>query len=252
MKSLYFSAAFLSSLLIFSGCSDSTSTDEKLTQAVTNARQNNWTEVKKISAEVSESNPGTIAPMLLTALAYEKEGDMAKAIDLANQCVKNSPQDFTANYTLGRLYSMDIKRHTEAFSILEKALKLSPGDTNTLILLCNLGVQRNEQATGKYLDQLLAQKKLSRVETGKIHYQKALFLANNDNISDACSSMIQAAACSGKNPELILQAARFIDNSGVNRRNAKLLYNSFIQFCKKQNDCDPAKIAEAEARMAKL
>lgn len=251
MKHLYLPAAFLCSLLIISGCSDGDSADEKLTQAVTYARQGNWIETKKISLELSEDHPEIVAPMLLQALAFEQEGDLIKAIDLANQCAKNYPEDFTAQYTLGRLYSKDIKRHTEAFSILEKVFKLNPSDTNTLILLCNLGVRRNEPATGKYLDKLL-QKKLPRKEIGKLHYLKAIFLANNGDMNSACSSMIQAATNSSDNPELILQAARFIDHSNLNSRNAKLLYNTFILSCKKLPNPDLAKIAEAESRIAKL
>lgn len=154
MKKTSFISTVALTVLFFCGCTESDSADRKMKSAFSQAQQGNWSEASSNAAELAAEYPGAVAPQLLQALAYEKNGDLAKATDLARQCAVNAPGDFTAQYTLGRLYSLDPHRQTEAFSALEQALQLCPGDTNTLVLLCNIGVTGNYPETEKYLNYL--------------------------------------------------------------------------------------------------
>ena len=154
MKLIRLFSAILPLMIIFSGCQDNNSTDEKLNQAFNHARNGDWKSAEKIAAEISEAYPQAIQPMLIQALAYEQKGELDKAIDLARHAADAATKDFTAQYTYGRLCASVPLRQAEAFSVLENALKLNPEDTNTLVLLCSIGVQRNEPSTDKYLSLL--------------------------------------------------------------------------------------------------
>ena len=251
MRSTILSSAVLASALCLCACSNRDSADEKLNQAVNQAKQGSWQEAGKKAAALSTAHPNTTAPLLLQALAYEKAGDMDKAIDLAIKCAKMTQDDFTCLYTLGRLYSMDNQRSGEAFTILEHALALKPADRNTLTILCNLGVKRNEPNTGKYLDQLIQQS--DRDTIGNICYLKALYLENNGKISDAVNSMFESAKYSRNDPALILNAARFIDRQGREYRlKARNLYMIFISIHQRSASPDPELLREAKSRIQKL
>ena len=241
MKKLFLSSAALC-VLILCGCSDSKSVDKQLNQAVSLAKQNKWQEVADKAAELSKEYPQTVAPKLLQVLAYEKAGEMIKAVDLARQCVKMAPNDFTARYTLGRLYAADPNRQADAFTELEKAHSLNPKHNETLVLLCNLGIVRNEPNTGKYINTL--QQNLYPA-AGRILFFKGLHAAANGKITEAVNCIYSAAYKSQKDPLLILEAARFIDNLGTEPRKAKNLYSMFISIYSKESAPDQELLAEA-------
>ena len=251
MKFFALSSAAMTAMLLLCSCSDRDSADKKLNQAVKQARQGEWESVQKSASDLAVDYPKTSAPLLLQALAYEKSGDMFKAIDLATQCAKADPENFTVLYTLGRLYSQDAQRSAEAFTILEHALELKPDDRNTLILLCNLGVTRNEPNTGKYIDMLMKQS--DRESFARIGYLKALFLGNNGKISEAVNYMFEAAKSSRDNPLLILNAARFIDLQGREYRiKARNLYMIFVSIYQRTASPAPELLQEAKIRIQKL
>ncbi len=253
MKFSIFSSAILLSAVMLTGCSEEKSENEQMTHAISLAKNGNWQEAGEIADNLTGNSSTSVAPKLLQIVAYEKSGELDKAADLALQCAKNNPRDFTSQYLLGRLYAMDSKRDGEAFEVLERALQLRPGDINTLILLCNLGVRRNEPNTGKYLEELVTKTKLSNAELAKAYYMRGLYLYKNGDTAMAFSSMDQARnLCRRDNPELLLQIARFVDNAGDRGNEAGYIYRLFIILYGKTPNPDPAKLQEARLREQQL
>ena len=236
------------SALFFCGCSESSSSNEKMTQAVHQAKRGNWQSAENTAAELSAKSPKAVTPMLLMALAYEKRGDLDKALDLARQCAAAAPDDFTAQYTFGRLSAGNPLRYSESFAILEKALTLRPGDSDTLVLLCNLGMQLKHPNTDRYLAQLNEKEEFQR--SAQFNYQLGWRQAEKKNGKAAVEYLWRAVRLGGlQNPELPLNAARCIDSNGLSRKDAVKFYNLFIEHPAKK---DPEKLKEAETRVRVL
>ncbi|MBQ9804649.1 MAG: hypothetical protein IJW35_07390 [Lentisphaeria bacterium] len=217
-KNLWLAAVGLP--LLFAGCSGEEDMNSKMAQAAIQAKQGKWEAAGKNAAIVAEAKPGEIAPKLLQALAYEKQGDFDKAMDLARQCAESAPQDFTACYTLGRIASHDPMRRSEAFSILERALELKNGDENTLILLCNLGTQIEHPRVIKYLHQLRQIKGFA--QSPVLRYQFGCYYVHTKNPGQARVWLRNAArlGINSKNWDLLLACARTMDKSGFSRKDA--------------------------------
>lgn len=236
-------------MLLAGGCSEKDSTSEKLNQAVTHARNGNWELAAKNADSVAEEHPGTTAPMLLQALAYEKQGDLIKAVDLARQCVHAAPDDFTSLYTLGRLYSLDQKRQGDAFATLEKALLKKPEDTNTLILLCNLGIMRQEPNTDKYLNLLKQKPEFST--SRQLYFLLGMRQAEKRNFTAAKRFMMDALnKCGGvKDPDFIYEIACCFDRCRFPINETRKFYQLYI---KSRGSKNPEKLLAARKRLRQL
>ena len=249
MKFTRFLSIVLPAALFICGCDNKNATNDRLNNAINQAQQGNWNTAGKEAAELSAALPNATAPMLLRALAYEKQGDLAKAIDLARQCVTNSPKDFTSHYTLGRLYSLDPKRDAEAFTVLEKAHSLKPDDTDTLVLLCNIGIKRHEPNTDKYLNLLMHKPEFSN--SAQLYYMLGVRQAEKRNVMAAQRFMMNALNKSGNanNPDLIYRIALCFDQNKFPPKEIKKFYNLFLRSKGVKNKAD---IANARKRLRQL
>ena len=231
------------------GCMEKKSDTDKMSHAVSLAKQGNWKGTGELMLEISQKNPDALQPVLLQAIAYEKTGDFDKALDLARQVAANSPDNFIAQYTFGRLSAKVPLRRSEAFSILEKAHTLKKDDANTLILLCNLGTQLKHPRTLNYLTQLRMNSKYTH--SPALYYQYALYYAARNNGKQAVLFMRQAARRGGlQNPELALNAARCIDRNNFSAREALNLYRFFVNNPASKKY--PSLVKEAKQRIAAL
>ncbi len=231
------------------GCMEKKSDTDKMSQAISLAKQGNWKAAGESMQEISQKNPDALPPILLQAIAYEKTGDFDKALDLARQAAANKPDDFIAQYTFGRLSSKIPMRRSEAFSILEKAHSLKNNDSDTLILLCNLGTLLKHPRTVIYLNRLRQMPKY--VTSPALYYQYGLYYAARNNGNQAIAFMRHAARRGGiKNPELILNAARCIDRNNFSAGEALNLYRFFVNVPTSKKY--PALLKEAKKRIAAL
>ncbi len=250
MKSTGFITAILPAFLIITGCSNNDSTTEKLNKAVNQAKHGNWQSAAATAEELSTAHPQAVSPMILRALAYEKSGELAKAIDLARKCVNAAPKDFTAHYTLGRLYSLDPKRQADAFAVLEKALTLKPEDTDTLILLSTIGIKRNEPNTDQYLNLLKHKPEFDR--SAPLYYMLGLRQAEKRNFDASKRFMMDALSkCGGaKDPSLVYRIALCFDRCKFPAAEVKKFYNLFIRMNGVYKN--PADVASARQRLRQL
>ncbi len=249
MKLICLFSAMLPALLLFTGCQENNSTDEKLNKAVNSANTGNWDNAASIADEVSAMYPQAVAPMLLRALAYEKQGDIAKAIDLARKAAAAEPKDFSVQYTYGRLCSQNPRRRAEAFTVLENALILKPGDTDTLVLLCSIGMERNEPNTDQYLNLLKHDPKFER--SARLYYMLGVRQAEKRNLDAAKRFMMDALGkCGGaKDPDFIYHVAHCFDRNRFPSVEVKKFYNLFLRSRGNKN---PEYILNAKKRLRQL
>ncbi len=236
-------------VLLVAGCQDNSSTDEKLNQAFNHARYGDWKSAEKIAAEISETYPQAVQPMLILALAFEKRGELDKAIDLARQAADAAPKDFTAQYTYGRLCASTPRRQAEAYTVLENALKLKAEDTNTLVLLCSIGIQRNEPSTDQYLNLLTHKPDFSR--SAELYFMLGSRQAQKGNRDAAKRFMLDALnKCGGnRNPDFHYHIARCFDRNRFPANEIKQRYNLYLRIPGKKN---PEYIADAGKRLRQL
>ena len=249
MKNFSLCAACLLSSLIMFGCSDDSSANKQLAEAVTKAKQGNWESAENIAENLSEQYPKSPAPMLLRSLAFEKNGDLVKATDIARKCTEITPDDFTAQYTLGRLYSRDPQRHAEAFSTLERALALKPGDPDTLILLCNLGIIRKEPVTDKYLNLLKQNPGFSK--SAELNFMLGYRQAEQRNYEASKRFMMEALNYSGGigNHDFIYSIAHCFDQHNFPKKTTVQFYRLYIQAAGQK---DQAKVNMVKKRLQQL
>ena len=240
-------AALCAGALLWAGCSDRGNVDRKLSGALADAKQGKWEEAAQQAAAVAAVAPRSVAPLLLQALAYEQAGEFDKALDLARRCAEMAPEDFTVQYTFGRLSAADPMRRSEAFVILENALRLRPGDRNTLILLCNLGAALDSPQLATYLDQLRSDRETAA--TARFCFQYGLLRARQGNRGQALVFLQQAVRRDSRDPDLILNAARCLDRYRISPAHAVNMYRLYLRH---PGAADPLKIREAEARIAGL
>jgi tetratricopeptide (TPR) repeat protein len=190
-----------------------------------------------------------VQPMLILALAFEKRGELDKAIDLARQAADAAPKDFTAQYTYGRLCASTPRRQAEAYTVLENALKLKADDTNTLVLLCSIGIQRNEPSTDQYLNLLTHKPDFSR--SAELYFMLGSRQAQKGNRDAAKRFMLDALnKCGGnRNPDFHYHIARCFDRNRFPANEIKQRYNLYLRIPGKKN---PEYIADAGKRLRQL
>ncbi len=247
MKKITLFALVLAGAAGLTGCSGEKNIDQKMSEAVAQAKQNKWQNAAKMASEMSAAVPNAASPVLLQAIAYEKSGEYDKALDLARQCAAANPENFTCVYTFGRLSAADKKRRSEAFVILEKALQLNPGDRDTLVLLCNLGTMLNHPRVLQYLGELHRHKEFASSAT--LYYQYGFVFAMRRDKDRALLFLRHAVKNSGSNPDLILYAARCIDRFNLSKEQALAMYRLYLKHPGKKN---AAAVAEAAKRVAGL
>lgn len=247
VKKVFCTLAAAGTVLTFAGCSGEKNTDRQMSAAFAQAKQGKWSNAGKSAAEISAVSPDAAAPLLLQAIVYEKNGEYDKALDLARQCAANNPENFTCVYTFGRLSAADKMRRSEAFTILEKALQLNPGDRDTLVLLCNLGIMLNHPRLLQYLGQLRNNREF--VSSATLYYQYGLALAMRGKKSEALLFLNHAVKSGGNNPDFILNAARCIDRFNLSRGKAVEMYRLYLKNPAKKS---AAAVDEAKTRIARL
>lgn len=249
MKLIRLFSAILPAIIMISGCQDNSNTDEKLNQAFNHARSGDWKSAAKIAAEISEKYPQAVQPMLIQALAFEKNGELDKAIDLARHAADAAPKDFTAQYTYGRLCSLTPRRQAEAFSVLENALKLKPEDANTLVLLCSIGINRNEPSTDQYLNLLTHNQAFSR--SAELYFMLGARQAQKGNRDASKRFMMDALnKCGGsRNPNFYYHIAKCFDRNRFPLNEVKNRYAFYLRIRGKKN---PEYVAAAGKRLLQL
>ena len=179
------------SLLMFSGCGeDAVRTDLLLTSAVECARTGKWQLCEDNALTVLKRDPVNTYALLLRSLSAERLGKKDIALASAKQAAENAPDDFPVQYTYGRLLAMQGNNAKNAIQVLERALKLRPGNRSTLILLgqCSSNINA-DNAINYYLALPPAVQKLPEIQTRMAMYYLDRRDRNRKNLSFALQAL---------------------------------------------------------------
>ncbi len=241
------------SLVFFAGCADdAASTDLLLTSAVELARTGKWQSCENNAVTVLKRDPANIHAMLLRALAAEHLGKKDTALAMAKQAAENAPEDFSVQYTYGRLLAEQGSKAKEAITVLKRALKLRPGNRSTLILLGNCSSRINaDDAITYYLALPPAVQKMPEIQTRIAMYYLDRRDRNSKNLALALQSLANAYKSASDNPVVVLNLAMFIDHYMRNKKKAYGFYNRYLHLTKHNPELNPTR-AQVRARMSAL
>lgn len=145
-KAAELTAVFFAGAMLFCGCSRQE--DPPMNKALKEAMEQRWHKADKPSAEALKKTPDNVNALILRAVVCEKLGRYDEAVENAHKAVSIKNDSFAAVYTLGRLFSRNKARRSDAVALLMKAARLRPDHPSPLILLANLHPQGQK---GSYL-----------------------------------------------------------------------------------------------------
>ena len=125
-KLLIPAAIALLTLFVAAGCGDNT-VEGCLNKANEYATGGDWKRALKYTRKATELAPENVSSLVFRAIAAEKAGERDLAVSSATKAVGCNPDSFSAQYTLGRLYSTDPTRYAEAMNALLKAVSVGTG-----------------------------------------------------------------------------------------------------------------------------
>lgn len=223
-KILLLSLVCVSALQVLCGCGRSTP-EEHLVSAIRAAETGDWKNARKYADRAAAGAPDHVGALVMRAIACEKSGDFDQALDSARRAANLDPASFPAQYTLGRLYSLDPLRCAEAVNTLVAALKLKPESTDTKVLICNVLSRMSSPAALRYLLQLKKDERFAK-DPG-LNTQMGIIYARSGQYRPALQSLLTAYKADSSNIDVIFNAARFCEFYIKNRRVARQLYASF-------------------------
>ncbi len=237
-------------LMFVAGCSDSrTPTGTLLNSAADAARGGQWENAGKTALKVLKREPSNVNALVLHALASEKLGRDGIALESARKAAELHPDNYAAQYTLGRLLARKPGAAAEAILPLERALKARPGDVNTLLLLGQCSGKINADNTINYY-RMLPLETLARPE---VQNQIAIYYvarrgAGRNNLELAFKALGAAYKAAPDNPGIVLNLALFLDHHARSGARAAGFYRRYLVLTEHNPELNPTR-AQVQARM---
>ena len=213
MRRKFYVLAAAAGLLVFCGCSKPlTPVPVLLDQAAVKAGEGDWAGADRLAKQVLAQDKDNADALMLRALARFTLDSQNEAVEYAIHAARVRPDSFAAHYIQGMLLSKSGKADL-ALRALKEALRLRPGDTNTLILLAenSMALRRYQEAAGYF-------KQLAKKDQ---NYRKSPYLWNSLGI------------CFLSNPKYSLQffqaAEKFGPDDPVTALNLAVLHDAHLK-----------------------
>lgn len=218
---------------LLAGCSPA-SPDECLKQGTLRLIEGKTAAARKLASRAEKLAPTDPTVLIFKAIACERAGERDPALDAALRAVSANPENFIARYTLGRLYSQDPARSTEALRELRQAIRLKPGDTDTLILLTNVSMKVNLAYARAFLQMLAATPE--GAASPAVQNQLGVLLCRRQDYKSAKNAFLAAAKNGSREPVVMLNLARFFDYHTQASKAAAKFYREFIRLSDGRSD----------------
>ncbi len=208
-----------------------------------------WKLAKSKAYKAVKAYPEDPNARVIFALASEQSGHINDAVESARAAVRLDPDNFPAQFHLGRL--LVLAQHCEeALGPLKSALRISPGNQETVILLA-----KASQNTGLYDDAIRYYLPLSRggryAGKSEPFNEIAYAYAMKGDYPKAYEYLVQAYKSSQNNPSAVLNLAILCDLHMGKKDVAKKLYQKYIELTLKNPDLK-ARRSEIDQRMQAL
>jgi len=169
-----------------------------------------WEQLLEQSSDMLKQFPENTSALIFRSLAADQLGKRDLALDSALAATRLDPENFMAQYTLGRLYASDPKTLSDAGTPLLNALKLKKGDRNTLILLVNISAQMHSVRLLNYLNELAEADKGIANDPEYLNLTGIAY-AERRNTKEAANSFFAAYRKDPNSLYIVLNTAVFVD-----------------------------------------
>jgi len=216
-------------LVLLAGCGGPPlSTQALLNKALGAASRGEWKRALGYLETVTDREPNNVNALVFKALAYEGCEKNDLALNAARLAVKNGPDNFQAQYTLGRLYSKDQQKVQDAITPLGRALQIKPDDNNTLLLLGRCSTILKLDSAIKYYKKLAQNPKFKK--NAELWNQMGIYYAERQQIRSAAQCFVKAYKLAPSKPLMVLNFATFRDQYAGDPRGALSFYKKYLQI----------------------
>lgn len=229
IKKIGFLLAVCLGVSLLSGCGGPPlSTHALLNQALSDAARGDWRDALESLETVIEREPRNISALIFMAIAYESCGKNDLSLNAARLAVKNAPDNFQAQYTLGRLYSKDQQKMQDAITPLLRALQIKPDDSKTLLLLGRCSTILKLDSAIKYYKQLLKNKNFKK--NAELWNEMGIYYAERQEIRRAATCFVKAYKFDSSKPLIVLNLATFMDQYVGESERALSFYKKYLKI----------------------
>lgn len=220
-------AAGAAVMLTVAGCGPSTAED-CLKVGAERGANGDWKQTLKLANRAEGLEPGNVSALILRAVACEALGERDPALDAARQAAARNPENFAAQYTLGRLYAQEPARYADALQALTRAATLSSfKDRNTLVLLANTLVAQRSPSAVSWLE-VLRHTDPGLESEAAFHNLLGIAQARAKHPDAAKQEFTKAYQLDRSNPMVVYNIGTFFDRYASNPRAAAQFYRAFL------------------------
>lgn len=229
VKKLRILLAISIGIMFLAGCGGPPlSTQSLLNKALDAGSRGEWEKALGYLETVTEREPNNINALVFKALAYEGCEKNDLALNAARLAVKNAPDNFQAQYTLGRLYSKDQQKVQDAITPLGRALQIKPDDNSTLLLLGRCSTILKLESAIKYYEKLAVKPKFKN--NAELWNEMGIYYAERQQIRRAAQCFVKAYKLGSSKPLVVLNFATFRDQYVGDPKGALSFYKKYLKI----------------------
>jgi tetratricopeptide (TPR) repeat protein len=237
-------------LVLLAGCGGQPlSTQALLNKALVDASKGEWEDALEYLEIVTEREPRNAAALVFKALAYEGCGKNDLALNSARIAVKIAPNDFQAQYTLGRLYSKDQQKMQDAITPLLRALQIKPDNSDTLLLLGRCSTTLKLDSAIRYYRQLIKNEKFKKC--ADLWNEMGIYYAERKKSRQAATCLVKAYKLAPSKPLIVLNFATFMDQYVGESKRALKFYKKYLKITVQSPNLETQR-KRVEARIKKI
>jgi len=220
------------------GCSDSSKTlssTELLRDATAMGEKGNWREAIKLSRHAVRKNPKDANALVILALGLEQNGESASALDSLQLAVKMSPENFMAQFTLGRML-FQLGKYEECVAPLKNARDLDQDNVDTVILLAKTMEMLNLPECAEYYHILAMSKRF--INKPEPFNELGVYYTKKNDYKRASSYFIKAYKMAPQNHIVVYNLAVFLDKYMNTPDKAKKFYLKYLELAAKNPELE--------------
>lgn len=242
--------AGLISMILCCSCGNRADFTALMKKAEKNALAGQWNKTLECTEDAVSLQPKNVEAIVLHALALEHNGKNNNALEEIAKASSLSPGTFFVQYTHGRML-FERGRYESCIAPLKNALKLRPGNTDTLLLLARVStIQKNMQDAKIYYSMLAKSKEYAK-DPAPWNELGMIVLLEDKSPKKSVAYFNYAYRLAQSNPTTVLNMAVLCDRYLNDKKNAKAFYQHYLALTKHDSSLS-AERSSVEKRVKSL